>query len=215
MGSPITVSIRVSKVAALMLMASVVVGSVAWRATASERYVRPPAASTAVAVVNLPMILEGLEERTVRQNALNASAETRQAQLDALTGRIKIVEADLGLLKEGTAEHREKLIELRELQVSLDARFKLLNQVLSFERGAVLRDLYFKINEAVKRVAERDGYDVVLLNDEGFQIPPEAGQDDMNRAVLSRSVLYTHGSVDVSAQVIQMMNNEFSAGRRP
>ncbi|MBX3322512.1 MAG: OmpH family outer membrane protein [Phycisphaeraceae bacterium] len=215
MSAPIAVQIRISRVAALMVMVSVVVGAVAWRATASERYVRPPATPTAVAVVNLPIILEGLEERLVRQGSLDDSGKARQAQLDALSGRIKVVEEDLKVLKAGTAEYREKLIELRELQVSLEARFKLLNQVLSFERGAVLRELYFKINDAVKRVAERDGYDVVLLNDEGFQIPEEAGQDDMNRAVLSRSVLYTHESVDISAAVVRLMNNEFQSGRRP
>lgn len=215
MGHPITISIRVSRLAVAAVLAVGLVGGFAWQASATSLSKRPPANPTAVAVVNLPKILEELEERTTREETLAASGKGRQQQLDTLTGRIQVVEADLKILKEGTAEYRDKLIELRELQVTLDARFKLLNQVMSFERGAVMGDLYSKINDAIKRVSERDGYDIVLLSDEEFKMPPEASQEDMNRAVLSRSVLYTHPSVDISDQVIRMMNNEYQAGRRP
>ncbi len=219
MNSPKTLHTRFSRFTFVVALGALVLGSTAWHAGATAAAKRPPATPTAVAVVNLPSILTRLAERTVRQTELDDSAKTRQAQLDVLTERIKAVEADLhpenGTVKPGTKEYREKVIELRELQVSVEARFKLLNQVLSFERGAVLRDLYLKIEVAVDKIAERDGYDIVLLDDTDFEIPQEAGQDDMNRAILSRSMLYAHESVDISDQIVRLLNNEFQAGSTP
>lgn len=211
-----TLHSRFSRLSVVVALGVIVLGTTAWRAGATSAAKRPPATPTALAVVNLPSVLERLAERTVRQTELDDSAKSRQAQLDVLTQRIKAVEADLhpdtGTVKPGTKEYRDKVIELRELQVSVEARFKLLNQVLSFERGAVLRDLYLKIEVAVGKIAERDGYDLVMLDDTDFEIPQEAGQDDMNRAILSRSMLYSHASIDISDQVVRLLNNEFQAG---
>lgn len=218
MKAPNALTIRLSRFSLALMLGAAVLGSAAWHAGASAAH-RQPAAPTATAVVNLPNILEALAEREVRQRELDGSAQGRQAQLDALTERIKGIEADLdpesGTLKPGTSQYREKVIELRELQVSIEARFKLLNQVLSFERGAVLHDLYRKIEVAVAQIAERDGYHLVLLDDTDFSIPEEAGQDDMNRAILSRAMLYSHPATDISEQVITLLNNEFQAGSNP
>lgn len=216
MKAPNALTIRLNRFTLPVLLGAIVLGSVAFGAGAR---MRPPATPTAVATVNLPMILQDLAERTVRQAQLDESAKERQAQLDVLQTRIKALQADLdpkdGTLKPGTTKFRDAMIELRELQVTIDARYKLLNQVLSFERGAVLRDLYTKIEKAVGQIADRDGWDLVLLNDTDFSIPEEAGQDDMNRAILSRSMLYSHASTDISAEVIRLLNNEFQAGSKP
>lgn len=207
--------IRLSRKALALTLGAVLVTCVAWQAGANAS--RPPANPTAIAVVDLPKVLQSLEERAVRQQSMTDATKTRQTQLDELTQRIEALQRELdpkegGTIKPGTAEYREKVIQLRELQVTLDARFKLLEQVLSFERGAIMRELYMKIESAVNRIAERDGYDAVLLDDTDFKLPEEASQDDMNRAILARSVLYRHASVDITEQVVRLMNNEFKAG---
>lgn len=213
-------TIRFSRFTLTLLLGAVVLGSAAWHAGATAARQRPPATPTAIAVVNLPEILKNLAERTVRQTQLDESAAVRQAQLDDLRVQIEALQADLdtnngGTLRPGTPEYRDAMIKLRELQVTIEARYKLLNQVLSFERGAVLRDLYTKIEGAVGQIADRDGWDLVLLDDTDFSIPEEAGQDDMNRAILSRGMLYAHSGTDISAEVIRLLNNNFQAGTTP
>lgn len=212
------ITLRFSRGALGFLLGAALLTTLAWQAGANAA--RPPANPTAVAVVNLPKVLQSLDERTVRQDAMTKATESRQKQLDELTKRIEALTLELdpkegGTIKPGTSEYRDKLIQLRELQVTLDARFKLLEQVLSFERGTIMRELYVKIDGAVKRIADRDGYDVVLLDDTDFKLPNEASQDDMNRAILARSVLYRHNSIDITEQVVQLLNNEFKAGSRP
>lgn len=212
------ITLRLSRHALGLVLGAALLTTLAWQAGANAA--RPPANPTAVAVVNLPKVLQSLDERTVRQDAMSKATESRQKQLDELTKRIEALTLELdpkegGTIKPGTAEYRDKLIQLRELQVTLDARFKLLEQVLSFERGTIMRELYVKIDSAVTRIANRDGYDVVLLDDTDFKLPNEASQDDMNRAILSRSVLYRHNSIDITDQVVQLLNNEFKAGSRP
>ncbi|MCL4222051.1 MAG: OmpH family outer membrane protein [Phycisphaerales bacterium] len=212
------ITLRLSRHALGLVLGAALLTTLAWQAGANAA--RPPANPTAVAVVNLPKVLQSLDERTVRQDAMSKATESRQKQLDELTKRIEALNLELdpkegGTIKPGTAEYRDKLIQLRELQVTLDARFKLLEQVLSFERGTIMRELYVKIDSAVNRIADRDGYDLVLLDDTDFKLPNEASQDDMNRAILSRSVLYRHNSIDITDQVVQLLNNEFKAGSRP
>lgn len=212
------ITLRLSRHALGLVLGAALLTTLAWQAGANAA--RPPANPTAVALVNLPKVLQSLDERTVRQDAMSKATESRQKQLDELTKRIEALNLELdpkegGTIKPGTAEYRDKLIQLRELQVTLDARFKLLEQVLSFERGTIMRELYVKIDSAVNRIADRDGYDVVLLDDTDFKLPNEASQDDMNRAILARSVLYRHNSIDITDQVVQLLNNEFKAGSRP
>lgn len=218
MQSPKGITLRLSRSALGLILGAALLTTLAWQAGANAA--RPPANPTAIAVVNLPKVLQSLDERTVRQDAMTKSTESRQKQLDELTKRIEALTLELdpeqgGTIKPGTAEYRDKLIQLRELQVTLDARFKLLEQVLSFERGTIMRELYQKIENGVNRIADRDGYDVVLLDDTDFKLPNEAGQEDMNRAILARSVLYRHASTDITDQVVQLLNNEFKAGSRP
>lgn len=218
MPSAPVISIRFSRTTLALMLGAVMIACFAWQAGANAAG-RPPASPTAVAVVNLPKVLQSLDERGVRQEAMTAATAVRQQQLDELTKRIEALTTELdpktGTLKPGTADYRNKVIQLRELQVTLDARFKLLEQVLSFERGTIMRELYLKIEDAVQRIADRNGYDVVILDDTDFKLPEEAGQDDMNRAILARSVVYRHDSVDITNQIVTLLNNEFQAGARP
>lgn len=218
MPSAPALTIRFTRTTLALMLGAVAIACMSWQAGANAAG-RPPATPTAVAVVNLPRVLQSLDERNVRQEAMSASTAVRQKQLDELTKRIEALSTELdpktGTLKPGTTEYRDKVIQLRELQVTLDARFKLLEQVLSFERGTIMRELYLKIEDAVRRIADRNGYDVVILDDTDFKLPEEASQDDMNRAILARSVVYRHDSVDITDQVVLLMNNEFQAGAKP
>ena len=35
----------------------------------------------------------------------------------------------------------------------------------------------------------------------------------MERAILGRSLVYSHGAVDITDDVIQLLNNDYAAGR--
>ncbi len=183
--------------------------SAAWTAGATASFNRPPAAPTAVATVDLVAVLEGLSEKAVLEQRLEQSLADRQVQLQDIVDKIKTAQADLQTLKEGTPEYREKVRLVLEYQGLAQTRRDVLQRIIAFEKGDMLRQIHAKIESAVTRISERDGYDVVLLDDSNFPLPKEAADRDIERAILTRTIVYRHGSVDITSQVINQMNNEF------
>lgn len=183
--------------------------SAAWTVGATANFNRPPAAPTAVATVDLVAVLEGLSEKAVLEQRLEQSLADRQAQLQTVVDQIKNAQADLQTISEGTAEYREKVRQVLELQAVAEARRNILQRIIAFEKGDMLRNIHGKIETTVTRISERDGYDVVLLDDSLFPLPPEAADRDIERAILTQTIVYRHNTVDITSQVINQMNNEF------
>lgn len=194
---------------ALALGAALIGAAFATGANATN--VRPPAQPTAVAVVDVVTVLDGLSEKAVMEQRLQQSVTDRQKQLDEVVAKIKTAQDDLKILKEGTPEYREKVRQLLELNAVAEARRNILQRIVAFDKGDMLRDIYTKITVAVQKIADRNGYDIVVLDDSNFPLPNEAADSDMERAILTRAILYRHDSVDITAQVITLMNNEFNA----
>tara|TARA_R110000744_G_C19350262_1_gene560336 strand:+ start:1883 stop:2497 length:615 start_codon:yes stop_codon:yes gene_type:complete len=180
-----------------------------WRADATSA--RPPAQPTAVAVIDIVDIIDGLNEREVLKKELNARMEARQATLDEVLKELEILNEDIKMLKRGTPEHREKLREGLEKQAVAKARREALSQIVSIDTGSVMAGLYKKVEAAIKNIAEREGYDIVLFDDSKFEIPDGAPDPEVYRAIITKSVIYRHDSIDITQQVITLMNNEYSA----
>ena len=188
----------------------VLLAAFTWQAGANSAS-RPPAQPTAVATVDIPEIIDQLEERKVREAELEARTKTRQAQLDEVAEQLRTVQADLETLKRGTDEYKDKVRQAMEMQAVVKARNEALNQILSIDRGNVTREMYDNVVAAISNIADREGYDIVLFDDSLFPVPEDASFADVYRSIVSRSVIYHHNSVDITAQVVTLMNNEFTA----
>lgn len=183
--------------------------SLAWHANASSR---PPATPTAVATVDLVSVLNGLEEKQVLETKLQASLDSRQKQLDDLVKQLETVQADIQTLSPGTDAYREKVRQLVELRNLAQTRRQILEQIIAAERATMLRDLYGKIAAAVQRISERDGWDIVLMDDSAFPLPQgDVSDRDMERAIVSRLIVYRHESVMITGEVVTLLNNEYKA----
>ena len=82
--------------------------------------------------------------------------------------------------------------------------------MLSVDRGNVTREMYNKVTDAISRIAEREGYDIVLFDDSLFPITEDIPFADVYRSIVSRSVIYHHESADITNQVVTLMNAEFT-----
>ena len=187
----------------------VLLAAFAWQAGANSS--RPPAQPTAVATVDIVEIIDQLEERKVREDELEVNKNARQAQVDEVMNQLRTLRADLETLNPGTAEYKEKIREGMEMEAVVKARGDALNTILSIDRGNVTREMYNKISDAIERIADREGYDLVLFDDSLFPVPQDAPFSDIYRAIITRSVIYRHDGIDITEQVYTLMNNEFSA----
>lgn len=190
----------------------VLIAAVAWQAGANSASAqRPPATPTAIAVVDIVTIFDQLQELKDLESKLEQSKNKSQADLDEVSNQIKTISADLEVMTRGTDEYKTKVKEAMEMQAVLNARREALNQILSIERGTMTRGLYNKVSDAISRIADREGYDVVLFDDSQFVVPEEAAYQDVYRAIVTRSLLHRDESVEITNQVISLMNSEYTA----
>lgn len=187
----------------------VLLAAFAWQAGANS--VRPPAQPTSVMTVDIVEVIDQLEERKVREAELETRKNSRQAQLDEVIGQLRQLQSDLEMLNKGTDEYKDKIRQAMEMQAVVKARGEALNQILSIDRGNVSREMYEKITSAIARISDREGYDIVLFDDSLFPILEDAPYQEVFRSIISKSVIYHHGSVDITQQVVTLLNDEFTA----
>ncbi len=194
----------------------VLTAAVAWHAGASNAtstsIARPPAQPTATATIDIVEVFEQLNERDTLEAQLKSRRDARVAQLEEINTRIQAIQTDLETtLKPGTDEYKEKVREFMEQRAVAEARRNALQQIISIDQGALRRQLYSKIEAAVTKIADRDGIDVVILDDSTFPIPEDASDNDVYRAIITKGVIYRHESIDLTQRVITLMNNEYAA----
>lgn len=172
------------------------------------------ASASAVAVVDLNALLEGLDERKFLEDQLNTAISRRQAQLDEILTQLNKKNEDKELQAAGTPERRETLREIRELEIAARARREFLQQEISLEKGDMLLDLFGKVRSAADEIAQRDGWDVVLIDDGTLPLPERGTEQQALALILSRRILHKSDRVDITDEVRIVMNNRFNAGAK-
>lgn len=189
-----------------------VVGVVGWQAGASSTETRVYAQPTAVAIVNVEKALNELKELKTRNADLEARVKNRQAELDSLNSQLEKLSADLEQLptdaQERRREVRAKIFEVRE---TAKARASAYQSLINIEKGEIIRPLYIKLQAAIEEIAQKQGYDLVLFDDRGIQIPNEVDRV-VNQAIQEKRVLFAADSLDITDQIILLLNSKFDAG---
>jgi len=171
------------------------------------------ASPSAVAVVDLSKLLEGLDERKFLEADLNKEIALRQAELNGIVDEIKLLQDDIKLLVEGDPKTIQMIRDFRIKEVQAKALNQFVQEQLSYEKGKMLATIYNKIQTAVCDIAERDGWDIVMIDDSGPSLPELATEQQMNQLILSRRILCSAKGVDITEHVKTLMNNQFNAAR--
>ncbi|RMH24802.1 MAG: OmpH family outer membrane protein [Planctomycetota bacterium] len=203
---------RPNRINTLLPVMLILAAALAWHAGASTATMRPPAQPTTVATLDIVTVFEQLNERSTLEAQLKTRVEKRQSQLDEINKAIQAIQADLETtLKPGTDEYKERVRQFMEQRAVAEARRTALQQIISIDQGAMRRQLYTKIQDAVKRIAERDGIDIVIFDDSVLPVPEDASDNDVYRTIITKGIIYRHNSIDLTQRVITLMNNEYAA----
>ena len=188
---------------------AILTGGVAWTA---RGFIAPP---TAVAVVNLERLMSGELKELVQ-------LETKvQSQMQADIDRFNSLEQELRAAQERYSAERDSLprnevlaleaTQLR-LQAARESQFELnarMEAILGYEDMAAL---YENIYASIARIAERDGWDIVLFDTTVIPVWQQQNLQRIRSAAQQRTVMYRSNSVDITGDVLTLMNNEFAAG---
>lgn len=205
--------LKASRLNTFLPIMLILAAAVAWHAGANTAVQRPPAQPTAVATIDIVEIFERLNERTHLEAQLETRRKAREAQLAEVKARVDSIQNNIETVHpRGSDASKEAIREFMEQRAVLEARAAALTQIMSIDRGNIRRQLFEKVIVSVKKIAERDNIDIVILDDSGFSLPDNNVTDnDIYRAIVTKSVLYAHPTVDLTDRVITLMNNEFTA----
>jgi Skp family chaperone for outer membrane proteins len=88
---------------------------------------------------------------------------------------------------------------------------------MNLDKGEALRAIYTKILAAVEELAKKDGYQLVLFDERSFMPLPEGdanvSDNTMKTVIQSRRTLYAAPDIDITGDLVQLMNTKYAAGR--
>ncbi len=175
-----------------------------------------PGQGTRVASVNLPRLLDKLQER--QDFEMQVEAMKRQFQEEALSRKNKME----GALKEvegmpDTPERQAKVepIILEQLQMEQWANSK--GGELDYEKSLMWRSIYRNLRSESAKLAETEGYDYIMIDDGSEDLGTNRDvKVSLEGQVLDqfqrRRMLYANPANDLTDKLIVRMNNARAAG---
>jgi len=131
---------------------------------------------------NAPQVIAGRSKLDREFRSRNDAIEMDELRVEALQSRLQ--QADM------TAENTSQLErEIRELRRNITRRKEDLRDELSFRRTEEVQRLEEEINVAVKEIAQRNGFDLIL----------------------SSPVVYANPDLDITDLILEQLEVEFAA----
>jgi Skp family chaperone for outer membrane proteins len=171
---------------------------------------QPGGQTTRVAIVDLERTMSGLNETTARNSELTARVTPLQNQITALENELKGMQAQMENEPAGSPKRRQLAADAFVLRSRLQAQVQASQRLVDIEKGNLIRDLYTKVVAASQQLAERSGYDLVLVDDRAIMPPEGLAEAEVNQALQNRRVLHAAPRVDITADLITFMNNAFN-----
>ena len=165
-------------------------------------------AFAAVATVDLEKVFTSLKRYESGLTKLKALSETLEAQAKSAESKVRELQGELENFKDGSKEQADALGKLQNAAGELRAVQQFVGAKLEVEKSRMLRDTYLAIKDAVRRLAEREGLDYILLDDSVVEMDPANASNTMSQ-ISARRFLYASPKRDVTNQLIGLMNEEW------
>jgi Skp family chaperone for outer membrane proteins len=204
-----------SVLAALILGGAFVAGSAIQSVATSSRE-NLSGAPTSIAVLDLARVMNSLAELKDRNDQTLVKGKGMKEKLDEIANQIKAIDAELKdvIPKDDKNRRLERIAQKFELEATLEARAKGYNRMIDLDHGDILNDLYPKAMAAAKDFAMKNGYDLVLMDDRPIPMPETGSVKDYNEVIQRKRVLYARDGMEITDQVITLMNNEYAASMK-
>lgn len=196
-------------VAAAVIALGALSGSVGARLASKPA---PPAAPI-IATLDLEAVVTGLNERTDKEASLKSELANYQSKVDKLAEEVKAMQKSLENEPDGVGKMKMAK-DFRDKAVRLEFEKQYAQRLLGELQGEMLRELYLKMVKAAQAQAKKNGYALVLASDERVQVP-SGDPTDVTRAIAMKRMLHVDTSLDITQEIITLMNNEYAAGRKP
>jgi len=179
-----------------------------------------------VVTINLQRVFDGLDQRQHAAQELQKlhadfqkEREQREGELNAMREELRelVSAADPNQPLPAAAQRLEEQMVLKHLRYQAWMRF--MNDKFDVEYSLMLQDLFRTVRNAASKMADIEGYELVLLDDskEELSVNPESRltrEAQIRQQLTARSILHARDAIDVTNDLVERMNNEFRAARR-
>ncbi len=184
--------------------------------TASMAMFAAPPKGATVAVVDLEKLINGLDEKRAKGEEYKKVFDAKQKELENLQKQIQERGTAMQAMPAG-AGRTKAAEEVREMIFRGELEAKLASRRLDNQQADLFRDLYLKVDAAVEEISKQNGYHMVLVSDEGAEVPENSSSENVLRAITMKRMMYVAKELDITDEVIKYMNNTYAAagGKAP
>jgi Skp family chaperone for outer membrane proteins len=168
----------------------------------------PAAKPTKVAVADVEEIFTRVQERTRLNADMTTMAQRVQEDDKTMQRALTDIQDKVKLLKIDSPEYVKALEDLEQGSLHLKAWRDWQIKKLNAEKARQMERLYKRLLETVGKVATSNGLDLVLFKETAVDF---AGMnpDALPTQIQVRKVLWSADSLDITSQVIQVMDNDY------
>lgn len=187
-------------------------------ATAESGANKAPPPPSSIALVDLAKLTASLDESKILKDQLLRQRDDSQKSLQLVKDELTAVTKNLESIpkeKKGSPEYLRELAKKYELESTYKARGEGLQQLIDISEGENMKTMFTKVVDAVGRLGKEKGYDAIFWDDRSISPPnaPATGAQVWN-LIRDRRFLYASDRIDITTEVLTMMNNEFKAGKK-
>ena len=202
---------RLSRLAAPTALAVSLVLLVHTMSVNASRPTTVQADPTSVAVVEVSRVLDQIDEKSeweIRIDALKSAIQQEGVSRQQAMER-RLAESESATSPEQRQDIRDE-VALMQLRLEQWANMKAVE--VDREQALMWRSIYRNLRREAERVAEAEGYALVLVDDSGGEIRTQSGtqvplQTQVLQQITSRRILFAANMTDISDQIIVRMNN--------
>lgn len=202
---------RLSRLAAPTALAVSLVLLVHTMSVNASRPTTVQADPTSVAVVEVSRVLDQIDEKSeweIRIDALKSAIQQEGVSRQQAMER-RLAESESATSPEQRQDIRDE-VALMQLRLEQWANMKAVE--VDREQSLMWRSIYRNLRREAERVAEAEGYALVLVDDSGGEIRTQSGtqvplQTQVLQQITSRRILFAANMTDISDQIIVRMNN--------
>ncbi|GEM_PF-819659 len=174
------------------------------------------AEATRIAVANTARIFSEMQELKDLKTKLQSEQKLLTGVNIEKQDKLKAQQAARDALKMDSPQYQEKNAELLKAAIEYETWAKINDADMQRNQKLQMRRLFEKIEQAVIETAKQKGYDLVIT-DQHPDLPDDMDKltlDQLRTLINSRNVLYAGEKVDISNDVLAVLDARYRAGAK-
>lgn len=194
----------------VLALVAMVLGLAGFQAYAMRTMMMAP---SVIATVDIVRAFNALDERAALERDLTAELQRMTDENAQLGEAIKVLQEDLEDFAPGGDKYKERDTQLLRKVYEYQAAVSYIQLQRERRLAEITLKLYRSIRHASRRLAEARGIDIVFVDDTKVEITM-GSETDITRQISARRMLYVNPQIEVTDELISLMNREYQQGPR-